>query len=52
MKTIRKNKDFDAVAFMRQSREKISRDIGDLTTEQILEYFKKRTPVERIMSGV
>ena len=30
-----KKKDFDAVKFMRTVREKISKEIADLTTEQI-----------------
>ena len=42
-------KDFDAVQFMRQVRDKISMEICDLSTEQILDYFKKRVPKERIM---
>ena len=47
IKTI--TKEFDAVQFMRQTRDKISKDICDLSAEQILEYFKKRTPKERII---
>jgi len=50
MKTNRKmTKEFDAVLFMRQIRDKISMEICDLRTEQVLEYFKKRTPKERII---
>ena len=41
-------KDFDAVVFMRQVRDKISEEIADLSKEEILEYFKKNTPKERI----
>jgi hypothetical protein len=50
MKTENKRqKDFDAVQFMRQVRDKISADICDLPREQILEYFKQRVPKERIL---
>jgi len=50
MKTDKKiSKEFDAVQFMRQVRDKISAEISDLSTEQVLEYFKKRVPKERIM---
>ena len=44
-----KTKDFDAVEFMRQVRDKISNDIADLSKEQIVEYFKKNRPKERII---
>jgi hypothetical protein len=47
-----KTKDFDAVGFMRQIRDKISNDIADLSKEQIVEYFKRNRPKERIMPGV
>ena len=47
MKT--KSKDFDAVLFMREARDKICKDIADLSKEQITEYFKKNTPKERIL---
>jgi len=42
-------KEFDAVEFMRQTRDKISREIADLDFEQIKEYFAKRRPKIRIM---
>lgn len=42
-------KDFDAVKFMRQTRDKISQDIADMTYEQLKEYFAKRRPKERII---
>ncbi len=42
-------KDFDAVKNMRQVRDKISDDIADLSKEQIIEYFKKNQPKERIL---
>lgn len=44
-----KTKDFDAVGFMRQIRDKISIDIADLSKEQIVEYFKKNRPKNRIL---
>jgi hypothetical protein len=49
MKTIIK-KDFDAVKFMRQERDRISKEIADMTHEQIKEYFAKRRTKERIPS--
>ncbi|MDR3244810.1 MAG: hypothetical protein LBT50_00070 [Prevotellaceae bacterium] len=49
MKIEQETKDFDAVNFMRQVRDKISADICDLSTEQILEYFKNHVPKERII---
>jgi hypothetical protein len=37
-------KGFDAVAFMRKQRDKISKDIANMNFEEIKEYFaKKRT---------
>jgi hypothetical protein len=39
-----KTKDFDAVGFMRQIRDKISNDIADLSNEQIVAYFKNNRP--------
>jgi hypothetical protein len=44
-----KTKEFDAVGYMRQMRDKISNDIADLSKEQIVEYFKKNRPKERII---
>ena len=44
-----KTKDFDAVGFMRQIRDKISNDIADLSNEQIVAYFKINRPKERIL---
>ena len=40
---------FDAVQFMRQARDKISNDMSNLSKEEIVEYFKKNTPKERII---
>jgi hypothetical protein len=50
MKT-KKKKEFDAVEFMRKTRDKISREIADLDFEQIKEYFAKRRPKIRIVPG-
>ena len=44
-----KAKNFDAVLFMRNARDKISNDIANLSKAQILEYFKKNTPKNRIL---
>ena len=40
MKTTKKT--FDAVNFMREQRDKLSTKLSKMTTEEILEYFKKR----------
>lgn len=44
MKTNEKNakRTFDAVKFMREQRDKISKDIMDLNPQEIVEYFEKR----------
>jgi hypothetical protein len=42
-------KTFDAVKYMRQTRDKISQDIADMNYEQLKEYFEKRRPKERII---
>jgi hypothetical protein len=41
MKNKSKNKEFDAVKLMRKLREKINKEIAGMTTEQIIEYFRK-----------
>ena len=44
MKTnIKIEKEFDAVKYMRQERDRISREIMDLTPEQRIEYFRKKS---------
>jgi hypothetical protein len=48
MKTMVK-KDFDAVKFMRQTRDKISQDIADMDYNQIKDYFAKKRSKNRIM---
>ena len=35
-------KQFDAVNFMRQQRDKLSKKLSKMTKAEILEYFKKR----------
>jgi len=42
-------KDFDAVKFSRQIRDKISNDIADMDYKQIKEYFANRRKKERIL---
>ena len=41
-KTIKIEKDFDAVAFMRKQRDKISKDIANMDFEEIKDYFSKK----------
>ena len=48
MKTIIK-KDFDAVEYMRQQRDRISKETADMNFKQFKEYLAKRRPKERIM---
>lgn len=43
VKTKLPRKDFDAVAFMRKQRDRISRDIADMSFEQIRRYFDRRS---------
>jgi hypothetical protein len=43
-------KDFDAVKYMRQERDRISKEISEMTHEQIIEYFSKQRSAERIPS--
>ena len=44
MKTIDKaiEKQFDAVKFMREQRDKLSRKLSKMTKEEVIEYFTKR----------
>lgn len=41
-KTVKIKKEFDAVAFMRKQRDRISKDISNMDFEEIKEYFAKR----------
>jgi hypothetical protein len=43
-------KQFDAVEYMRQERDRISKEILEMTHEQIKEYFAKRRSTERMPS--
>jgi hypothetical protein len=38
---------FDAVAFMRKQRDRISKDIANMDFEQIKEYFAKKRTLKR-----
>lgn len=44
-KTIKIEKGFDAVAFMRKQRDQISKDIANMDFEEIKDYFSKRKKV-------
>ncbi len=50
MKTKEKNtkKAFDAVKFMRQQRDRISKDIMNLSPEEIVKYFEQNQNEKRI----
>jgi len=49
MKTIEKQ--FDAVKFMRQQRDKMSERLSKMTKAEIIEYFKKRKRDTTIKPG-
>ena len=49
--TTKNKKDFDAVEFMRQQRDKISQDITGMAYKQIKEYLAKKREKERILPG-
>jgi predicted secreted protein len=42
MKTIEKEKTFDAVAFMRQQRDSLSEKLLKMTKEEIIGYFREK----------
>jgi len=44
---IKIEKGFDAVAFMRKQRDKISKDISNMDFEEIKEYFTKKRTTRR-----
>ncbi|NTW33849.1 MAG: hypothetical protein HGB12_14740 [Bacteroidetes bacterium] len=45
-------KQFDCVKMMREIRDKISKEISNMTPEQILEYIKKgRQDYERLLTS-
>jgi hypothetical protein len=46
MKTIEKT--FDTVQFMRQQRDKLSKELSKMTKEEILEYFQKSSSLTKI----
>ncbi len=46
-KTVEIEKGFDAVAFMRKQRDRISKDISNMDFEEIKEYFKKKRMTRR-----
>jgi len=49
MKT--KEKQFDAVKFMRQQRDRLSEKLSKMTKEEILEYFKQRKKQASVRPG-
>jgi len=48
MKTKSKNKKFDAVWFMRRERDKISKEIANMSHDEIKEYFARRRGKDRV----
>jgi hypothetical protein len=52
MKTDTLNKTFDSVKLMRDIRDRITKEIADMTPEQIIEYFRKGSEqFQRSMAG-
>jgi hypothetical protein len=49
MKTTEKH--FDAVKYMRQQRDKMSKKLSKMTKEEILEYFKEQNKQNKIKPG-
>ena len=48
----RKNKKFDAVKLMRKLRDEINKEIAGMSTDQIIEYFRKaREQYEKEMAS-
>lgn len=45
---IKTKKDFDAVQFMREQRDKMSAELSEMTKEEIIAYFKKIRTESRI----
>jgi hypothetical protein len=43
-----KEKTFDAVKFMRDQRDRISKDLSNLSAEEIIKYFDTSKAAERI----
>ena len=49
---MKNKKQFDCVKMMREIRDKISKEISNMTPEQILEYIKKgRQDYERLLTN-
>lgn len=44
-------KTFDAVKYMRQQRDSLSKKLSKMTKEEILEYFKKRKNMNTVKPG-
>ncbi|MBA3285420.1 MAG: hypothetical protein ACR2GN_03940 [Bacteroidia bacterium] len=44
-------KTFDAVKYMRQQRDSLSKKLSKMTKEEILEYFKKRKAQTTVKPG-
>ena len=49
MKKKNKEKTFDAVKYMREQRDRISKDISKMSFEQIKQYLEKDRATERII---
>jgi len=47
-KSVQEIKEFDAVKFMREQRDRIATEILNLSTSEIIEYFDSNLPKERV----
>ncbi|MDR3262571.1 MAG: hypothetical protein LBT78_12180 [Tannerella sp.] len=48
MKTIEKQKQFDAVLYMRQQRDRLSKMLSKMTKAEIVAYFKEKAATTTI----
>ena len=51
MKTVR-DKKFDTVKYMREQRQRLSEQLSKMTTEQIIEYFKRKKTENSVKPGL
>jgi hypothetical protein len=51
MKTIEKEKTFDAVSFMRRQRDRLSEKLLKMTKEEIVGYFREKAAATTVKPG-
>ena len=52
MKTKENKKNFDSVKFMREQRDRISKEIMNLSAEEIVEYFERKNKETNVKPSV